>query len=109
MNQKHINKDSVPKIEALEGIFRRTLCYNDNLMLCHFFLEKESEVPMHAHKEHQVGYVIKGKIKFKTDTEEFIATEGESYIFNSNERHGAILLEDSEIIDVFCPSREDYK
>ena len=109
MNLRHINKDSVPKIEALKGIFRRTLTYNDNLMLCHFFLEKESEVPMHAHKEHQVGYVIKGKIKFKTDTEEFIANEGESYIFNSNERHGAILLEDSEIIDVFCPSRDDYK
>lgn len=109
MNKRHINKDSVPKIEALKGIFRRTLTYNNDLMLCHFFLEKNSEVPMHAHKEHQVGYVIKGKIKFRTNEEEFIASEGESYIFNSNEKHGAILLEDSEIIDIFNPARDDYK
>ena len=109
MNRSHINKKSVPKIEALKGIFRKTLIYDDNLMLCHFFLEKNSEVPMHTHKENQIGYVIKGKIKFRTELEEFVATEGESYLFNSNEKHGAILLEDSEIIDIFNPAREDYK
>ena len=109
MNRSHINKKSVPKVEALKGIFRKTLIYDDNLMLCHFFLEKNSEVPMHTHKENQIGYVIKGKINFKTDLEEFVATEGESYLFNSNEKHGAILLEDSEIIDIFNPAREDYK
>ena len=109
MNISHINKKMVPKVEALKGIFRRTLIYDENLMLCHFFLEKGAEVPMHTHKEHQIGYVIKGKIKFKTNSEEFIATEGECYLFSSNEKHGAILLEDSEIIDIFNPSREDYK
>jgi quercetin dioxygenase-like cupin family protein len=109
MTNNHINKNMIPKVEALKGIFRRTLIYDENLMLCHFFLEKGAEVPMHTHKEHQIGYVIKGKIKFKTDSEEFIATAGESYLFSSNEKHGAILLEDSELIDIFNPSREDYK
>ena len=109
MNTSHVNKKLVPKVEALKGIFRRTLIYDKNLMLCHFFLEKGSEVPMHTHKEHQIGYVIRGKVKFKTESEEFIATEGESYLFNSNIKHGAILLEDSEIIDIFNPAREDYR
>jgi quercetin dioxygenase-like cupin family protein len=78
-------------------------------MLCHFFLEKNSKVPFHSHKEHQIGYIIKGKLQFFTENEEFIAEEGDSYVFESNEKHGANVVEDSEVIDVFSPSRDDYK
>ena len=107
---KHtINKEKVHPIKALEGVFRRTLIYNDALMLCHFTLEKNAEIPMHSHKEHQIGYLIKGKIKFLTEKHDFIAKEGDSYVFDSKEKHGALILEDSEVIDVFNPSREDYK
>ena len=109
MNKYLISKNSVESINALAGIYRKTLVYNSNIMLCHFFLEKHSEVPLHSHEEHQVGYVLKGKLKFFTDEDEFIAKEGDSYIFDSNIKHGATILEDSEIIDIFSPAREDYK
>jgi len=78
-------------------------------MLCHFILDKNSKVPLHSHKEHQIGYVIKGQLQFFTENEEFLAQKGESYVFESNEKHGAKILEDSEVIDVFNPPREDYK
>lgn len=109
MKKNPINKSSINAIEALTGIYRKTLIYNDNLMLCHFFLEKNSEVPLHSHKEHQIGYIIKGKLHFFTEDGEFMAEEGDSYVFESNEKHGAKILENSELIDVFSPSREDYK
>jgi len=104
-----VNKSSVNLIEALPGIYRKTLIYNENMMLCHFFLKENSNVPLHSHEEHQIGYVIKGKLQFFTENEEFLAEEGDSYVFESNEKHGAKILEDSEVIDVFNPSREDYK
>lgn len=103
------SRDSVEFIKTLDGIFRKTLTYNDNLMLCYFTLHKDSEVPIHSHKEHQVGYVLSGKLKFVTENGSFIAKEGDSYIFDSYEKHGAIVLEDSNVIDVFNPPREDYK
>jgi quercetin dioxygenase-like cupin family protein len=103
------NKVDVQSIKQLEGIYRKTLISDNNLMLCHFTLEKNAEIPLHTHKEHQIGYIIKGKLKFITENHEFIAKEGDSYIFGSNEKHGAIILEDSEVIDVFNPAREDYK
>ncbi|UCD02099.1 MAG: cupin domain-containing protein [Promethearchaeota archaeon] len=109
MTKNIINKENVQPIEGLQGILRRTLVYNDSLMLCHFILKKNAEVPVHQHKEHQIGYVIKGKLKFITENGEFIAKEGDSYVFDSNEKHGALILEHTEIIDVFNPSREDYK
>ena len=96
-------------VKVFEGIYRKTLAYNSNIMLCHFFLKKNAEVPLHYHKEHQVGYVIKGRLKFFTENREFVVREGDSYIFDSNVKHGAIILEDSEVIDIFNPARVDYK
>lgn len=109
MKKNTVNKSSVNALEALPGIYRKTLIYNDDMMLCHFFLEKNSIVPLHSHKEHQIGYIIKGKLQFFTENEEFIAKEGDSYVFESNEKHGAKILKNSEVIDVFSPSRDDYK
>lgn len=109
MNKYLISNNSVEFVNMLEGIYRKTLVYNSDIMLCYFFLEKDSEVPLHSHEEHQVGYVLKGKLKFFTEKSELIAKEGDSYIFDSNVKHGAIILEDSEVIDIFSPAREDYK
>ena len=109
MNKNLVSKNSVEPVKTFKGIYRKTLAYNGNIMLCHFFLEKNAEVPLHNHKEHQVGYIIKGRLKFFTENSEFIAGEGDSYIFDSNVKHGAIILEDTEVIDIFNPAREDYK
>jgi len=104
-----INKQIVEKVKALDGVYRKTLAYDNDVMLCLFLLEKDAVIPLHEHKAHQIGYVLKGKIKFITETREFIANEGDSYVFDSNEKHGAELFEDSEVIEVFSPTREDYK
>ena len=103
------SRNNVQAIKVFEGVYRKTLLYSKNLMLCHFTLEKNANIPLHTHKEHQIGYVIKGKLQFITEEGEFIAKEGDSYIFDSNEKHGATVLEDSEVIDIFNPAREDYK
>ncbi|MBD3254912.1 MAG: cupin domain-containing protein [Candidatus Lokiarchaeota archaeon] len=103
------NKEDVEAVNPLKGIFRKTLTYNNDVMLCHFILEKGSEIPLHNHEAHQIGYVIKGKIKFETDSrDKFIAREGDSYVFDSSEKHGAKILETAEVIEVFSPAREDY-
>ncbi|TFF96300.1 MAG: cupin domain-containing protein [Promethearchaeota archaeon] len=105
-----INKKSVEAIKALEGIYRKTLAYNDKVMLCHFTLEKEAVIPLHDHEAHQIGYIISGKIKFKTETRgDFIAREGDSYVFDAWEKHGAEILETAEVIEIFSPTRDDYK
>ena len=109
MEKNNMSRDNVKTIKVFEGVYRKTLLYSKNLMLCHFTLEKNANIPIHTHKEHQIGYIIKGKLKFLTEEKEFITKKGDSYVFDSNEKHGAIVLEDSEVIDVFNPAREDYK
>ena len=109
MRKNLVSKNSVDSVENINGVYRKTLAYNKNMMLCHFNLIKDSQIPLHSHEEHQIGYVLKGKLKFVTENGEFIAREGDSYVFDSNEKHGAIILEDTDVIDVFSPAREDYK
>ena len=97
MRKNLVSKNSVDSVEILHGIYRKTLTYNKNMMLCHFILNKGSKIPLHSHKEHQIGYVLKGKLKFITENGEFMAKEGDSYVFDSNEKHGAIILEEKII------------
>jgi len=106
-NFKKLNE--IEPIKMLKGIYRRTLCFNNEIMLCHFNLKKNSEIPIHQHREHQVGYVIRGKMEFFTEDGNFVVEKGNSYIFQSNEKHGAKILEDTELIDIFNPSRPEYK
>ena len=109
MLDRTTNKENVRPIKLVEGVFRKTLTYNESVMLCHFLLEKDAKIPIHNHKEHQIGYVINGKIKFLTESGDFIAKKGDSYVFDSNEKHWALIIEKAEVIEVFHPSRDDYK
>jgi len=93
----------------LPGIFRTTLAYNDKLMLCHFTMKKGSVISLHNHKAVQIGYVIKGKVRFFTkDDDNMIAGAGSSYVFDSEEYHGLEVLEDAELIECFTPMRPEY-
>jgi len=109
MTKGPINKRNVEKIKAIEGVYRKTLACNNEVMLCLFNLKKDTEIPLHDHESSQIGYIIKGKIHFFTDNREFIAEEGDSYVFDSYEKHGAKLLEETEVIEVFNPPRDEYK
>jgi len=96
-------------VEMMPGIFRTTLVYNDDLMVCHFTMKKGARIPLHKHEAVQNGYMIKGKVRFFTETNDSIIVEpGCGYIFDSNEAHGSEVLEDSELIESFTPARPEY-
>lgn len=104
------NKSDLIPNEGPEGIFRTTLEYTDEAMVCHFIMKKGAKVPLHNHYASQIGYVISGKIEFIQENDTgFIATNGCSYCFDRFEYHGANVLEDSELIETFSPARDEYK
>ncbi len=106
-----VNIKDITPFEALPGISRKTLAYNQDTMLCFFQLEKDSDIPLHNHANVQIGYIISGKIQFLSERKEneFIATSGDSYVFEAEEMHGAIVLEDTQLIEVFHPYRPEYE
>ena len=105
------NANEVDGVENPPGILRKTLAYNHEAMLCHFKLDKGSQIPLHSHRASQIGYVVKGKVRFRAEKpeDEFEVAAGDSYVFSEHVKHGADILEDSELIEVFSPMREEYK
>ena len=103
--------DKLHPVEMFDGLLlRRTMSYNSDIMLCHFTLKRGLKMPRHQHEAVQIGYVLKGRVKFsKGDDSSFVAGPGTSYVFDSNEIHGIdAVLEDCEFIECFSPSRPEY-
>jgi len=98
-------------VEQLPGITRRTLAFSEHLMLCQYTAKKGSKFPLHNHPAAQIGYVISGHLRFigATDADAFDAVAGQSYVFNPYEQHGADVLEDSTIMEIFTPCRDEFK
>ena len=109
-NEKTLNdKSSSTTVENPPGIRRTTLTYIGEIMLCHFNMKKGASIPLHNHEAVQCGYVIRGKVKFlKKDGPGFVAEPECSYVFKSNEHHGAEVLEDAEVVECFTPMRPEY-
>ena len=108
MQGKHL--DELSGVEGPDGVLRRTLVHNDDVMLCHFELKQGATIPLHNHRPSQIGYVIRGCVRFRSDRhpDGFEVRAGDSYVFDPDEHHGAEAVEDSVFIEVFSPARPEY-
>lgn len=102
--------DNADAKEMFPGVVRKTLAYNQDVMLCHFKFAKGAKIPLHDHVPSQIGYVISGCVRFigATDADAFEAKAGDSYVIDPSVQHGGEALEDSTLVEVFNPSREEY-
>ncbi len=105
------SRHEVEGIEMLDGVMRRTLSYNEEVMLCHFQLHEGASIPLHNHRASQIGFMVKGAVRFlgEEETDSFVARAGDSYVLDPHQIHGAQALEASEFVEVFYPVREEYK
>jgi quercetin dioxygenase-like cupin family protein len=109
MKRARANLRELAGKENPPGILRTTLSYNQQSMLCHFRMSKGARVPLHNHAAVQNGYVVRGRVRFlQKDGGSFEAPAHTSYVFDPWEEHGAEVLEDSEVIECFTPTRPEY-
>lgn len=92
----------------LDGTQQKTLVYGENTLMSEFRLRKGSIVPLHSHPHEQTGYLVSGQVKFNTGSKEIVCHPGDSWCIPGNREHGAEALEDSVLVEVFSPVREDY-
>jgi quercetin dioxygenase-like cupin family protein len=97
------------QIEMAAGVHRRTLGTTDEVMLCEFFLEKDSVVQPHSHKNDQAGYLVYGSVEMTIGGQVRILQPGESYAIPGGIVHSARALANSLAIDCFSPPRDDYR
>ena len=91
-----------------KGVSRRILAYSENLMPVEVSFETGSIGEIHSHPHVQCTRVLSGKFKFNIDGEEITVSEGDSLMFDSNQKHGTICLEKGTLLDIFTPMRDDF-
>ena len=91
-----------------KGISLKTSVYGENMLQSELFLEKGAEIPVHDHIHEQTGYLVSGLLDFSINGKSYRAKPGDSWSIPSNVKHGAKALEESVVIEVFSPVREEY-
>jgi len=111
MNERDV--DFVPGDSQLvsspePGMLRQVLAHNPHLMLVRHRLERGWTGALHSHPHHQIVYVVSGQIRFDAGGKSSELRSGDSVVVNGGVEHQAWALADSEILDIFTPSREEY-
>ncbi|MCP4688393.1 MAG: cupin domain-containing protein [Desulfobacterales bacterium] len=94
--------------ELMEKARMKTLVYGEKTLMTKFKLAKGAAVPFHDHPHEQTGYLLSGRMGFTVGDEKFTAEAGDSWCIPGNLGHSADVIEDSVVIEVFSPVREDY-
>jgi quercetin dioxygenase-like cupin family protein len=94
--------------QMLDGIRYKTLVHGDRTSLSEFHLSQDHVIPEHAHPHEQTGYMISGRMIFYIGDKKHEAMPGNSWCIPANVKHSVEVLEDSVVIEVFSPVREEY-
>jgi quercetin dioxygenase-like cupin family protein len=101
-------KDTGESRQLLEGVELTTLVHGEKTLMAQFKIAKGSIIPTHSHPHEQTGVMTSGKLRFKVDGKIWDVETGDSWCLPGNVEHSAEAIEDSTIIEVFSPVREDY-
>ena len=122
----------MPSQEVTPGIHRRFLTAS-RVTVARFTLGRGTSVPVHSHDHEQISYVVRGALRFhlggpaaaagpsasaavadagsspvERDAKDLIVRAGEVLEIPSWIEHSVDALEDTEVIDVFSPVRQDW-
>ena len=101
-------KNDSPLRALREGVRFKTVAAGDKTHLTEFHLAKGNVIPEHSHPHEQTGYLVSGRLKFRIGAETFEARSGDGWNISGGVAHAVDVLEDSVVIEVFSPPREDY-
>ena len=91
-----------------EGVSRKILGRGGNMMMVEVTFQNDAVGLPHQHIHEQVCYIAKGRFEFVVEGERRLVRQGDSIYIPSNAEHSCHALEDSIIVDIFTPQREDF-
>lgn len=94
--------------KIIDGVTFISLVNGEKTHLTEFRLEKGGRIPRHSHPQEQTGYLISGKLTFTIGDETVEAEPGDAWNIPGGVEHGVDVLENTLVIEVFSPIREDY-
>ena len=91
-----------------EGITRKILGYDANLMIVKVKFEQGAIGTLHQHYHAQMTHIQGGAFEVEIGGVKKILKDGDGFYATPNVIHGVVCLEPGMLIDVFNPMREDF-
>lgn len=91
-----------------EGVEIRAV-HGERMSMAFFRVAAGTRVPEHTHPHEQVGTVIRGSMELAVGDETFTVRAGEAYQVPGGAPHSGLCREDTELVEAFCPVREDLR
>src|SRR3979409_2045043 len=103
-----INSGNIKWETVANGVERKILGHDDQVMMVHIRFEKGAVGSLHYHVHRQVSYVESGRFEVTIDGEKSILEQGDCFFVAPDLMHGVIALEKGTLVDVFTPARMDF-
>jgi quercetin dioxygenase-like cupin family protein len=95
-------------VEHLTGSIRRRMIVGIKEMLVRWEFDKGAIAARHSHPHEQIVVMVQGKLRLKVGDAETIMGRDDIVVIPPNTPHEAEALEDTVVIDIFSPPREDF-
>ena len=91
-----------------DGLTRQVLTWNKQMMLVRHLMKRGWHGTRHSHLHEQMVYIVRGHLQVICGDAVFEVSSGDSFIVPGGVEHQANAFEESEVLDIFTPFREDY-
>ena len=103
-----VKKNEIGYRTLRPGVALKSLVSGEKTHLTEFRLTKGYEIVRHSHPHEQTGYLVSGRLRFEIAGESVEAEPGDAWNISGGIDHGVEILEDSLVLEVFSPVREEY-
>jgi quercetin dioxygenase-like cupin family protein len=98
---------TLPEERVTDKISRRQVA-GEQGMIVWWSMKAGAHAAAHKHPHEQIFWMLKGKMEFRLGNERRICGPGDVAVIPGGVEHEAWFHEDTEVIDVFAPPREDF-
>lgn len=96
-------------LEKVTEMVSRKFVTGERETMAQIYLKRGAIVPRHTHASEQMTYVLQGALKLRVGEEEVTLREGEVLHIPSSVPHQVEALDDTFVLGVFSPVREDWE
>lgn len=103
-----IHSKEIPWQKTADGVERKILGFDDQVMMVCVRFEKDAVGSLHHHPHRQISYVESGRFEVTIDGKKKILEQGDCFFVVPDVVHGVVALDKGVLVDIFTPAREDF-
>ena len=102
-----LNLERISEEKVTDQITRRIVT-GEREMVVFWRMKAGAHAAAHKHPNEQIFWMLKGKMEFRLGNEKKTCGPGDVGVIPAEVEHEAWFPEDTEVIDIFSPPREDF-